>query len=159
MKVTSYSLPHRQSINSSSIALILSSHFWVYTLLFFLKSQIFYLFIFYNIVFVLPYINMNLPRVYTCSQSWIPLPPPSPYHPSGSSQCTRPKHPACCIKPGLVIRFLYDIIHVSLPFSQIIPPSLSHIYMEFRTMVTITLYARQQKRHRCKMSFYFKSQV
>ena len=22
-----------------------------------------------------------------------PLPPPSPYHPSGSSQCTRPKHP------------------------------------------------------------------
>ena len=27
-----------------------------------------------------------------------------------------------CIKPGLVIRFLYDIIHVSMPFSQIIPP-------------------------------------
>ena len=46
MKVTSYSLPHRQSINSSSIALILSSHFWVSTLLFFLKSQIFYLFFF-----------------------------------------------------------------------------------------------------------------
>ena len=27
-----------------------------------------------------------------------------------------------CIKPGLVIHFLYDIIHVSMPFSQIIPP-------------------------------------
>ena len=26
---------------------------------------------------------------------------------------------------------------------------LTHIYMEFRMMVTITLYARQQKRHRC----------
>ena len=26
---------------------------------------------------------------------------------------------------------------------------LTHIYMEFRKMVTITLYARQQKRHRC----------
>ena len=26
---------------------------------------------------VLPYINMNLPRVYTCSPSWIPLPIPS----------------------------------------------------------------------------------
>ena len=26
---------------------------------------------------------------------------------------------------------------------------LTHIYMEFRKMVMITLYARQQKRHRC----------
>ena len=26
---------------------------------------------------------------------------------------------------------------------------LMHIYMEFRKMVRITLYARQQKRHRC----------
>ena len=26
---------------------------------------------------------------------------------------------------------------------------LTSIYMEFRKMVTITLYARQQKRHRC----------
>ena len=26
---------------------------------------------------------------------------------------------------------------------------LLHIYMEFRKMVRITLYARQQKRHRC----------
>ena len=51
-----------------------------------------------------------------------PLPPPSPYHPSGSSQCTSPKHPVSCIEPGLAICFLYDIIHVSMPFSQIIPP-------------------------------------
>ena len=42
---------------------------------------------------VLPYINMNLPRVCTYSQSWTPLPPPSPYHPFGSSQCTSPEHP------------------------------------------------------------------
>ena len=54
-----------------------------------------------------------------------PLPPPSPYHPSGSSKCTSPKHPVSCIEPGLVIHFLYDITHVSVPFSQIIPPSLS----------------------------------
>ena len=69
-----------------------------------------------------PYINMNPPRVYTCSQSWTPLPPPFPYHPSGSSQCTSPKHPISCIELRLVIHFLYDIIHVSMPFSQIIPP-------------------------------------
>ena len=74
---------------------------------------------------VLPYINMNLPRVYTCSPSWTPLPPPSLYHPSGSPQCTSPEHPVSCIKPGLAICFIYDIIHVSMPFSQIIPPSPS----------------------------------
>src|SRR5574340_590842 len=54
-----------------------------------------------------------------------PLPPPSPYHPSGSSQCTSPKHPVSCIKPGLVTRSIYDIIRISMPFSQIIPPSPS----------------------------------
>ena len=74
---------------------------------------------------VLPYINMNPPRVYTCSPSWTPLPPPSLYHPSGSSQCTSPKLPVSCIEPGLAIHFLYDIIHVSMPFFQIIPPSPS----------------------------------
>ena len=74
---------------------------------------------------VLPYINMNLPRVYTCSPSRIPLSPPAPYHPSGSYQCTSPKHPVSCIESGLAIHFIYDIIHVSMPFSQIIPPSPS----------------------------------
>ena len=76
----------------------------------------------YNIVLVLPHINMNLPQVYTCSPSWTPLQPASQYHPSGSSQCTSPKHPVSCIEPGLVTHFIYDIIHVSMPFSQIIPP-------------------------------------
>ena len=72
-----------------------------------------FFFLLYNIVLVLPYINMNPPWVYTCSPSWNPLPHPSPYHPSGSSQCTSPKHPVSCIKPGLAIHFIYDIIHVS----------------------------------------------
>ena len=47
-------------------------------------------------------------------------PPPSPYHPSGSSQCNSPKHPVSCIKPGLVTHFIHDIIHVSMPFSQLL---------------------------------------
>src|SRR5574337_667623 len=54
-------------------------------------------------------------------------PPPSPYHLSGSSQCTSPKHPVLCIEPGLVTRFLHDILHVSMSFSQIFPPSPSPI--------------------------------
>ena len=54
-----------------------------------------------------------------------PLPTPSPSHPSGSSQCTSPEHPISCIEPGLVICFTYDNIHVSVLFSQIIPPSPS----------------------------------
>ena len=75
----------------------------------------------YNIVVVLPYIDMNLPRVYMCSHPESP----SPYHPSGSSQCTSPEHPISCIEPGLVIHFTYDNIHISMSFSQIIPPSPS----------------------------------
>ena len=84
-----------------------------------------FIFKLYNIVLVLPYIEMNPTQVYMCSPSWTLLHPPSPYHPSGSSQCTSPKHPVSCIEPGLVTRFIYDIIHVSMPFSQIIPPSPS----------------------------------
>ena len=76
----------------------------------------------YIIVFVLPNIKMNPPQVYMCSPSWTLLPPPSPFHPSGSSQYTSPKHPVSCIEPGLATRFIHDILHVSMPFSQIFPP-------------------------------------
>ena len=73
----------------------------------------------------MPNIKMNPPQVYMCSPSWTLLPPPSPYHPSGSSQCTSPMHQVLCIKPGVASRFIHDILHVSMRFSQIFPPSPS----------------------------------
>ena len=84
-------------------------------------SIYFFFFIFFNFIFklyiivlVLPNIKMNPPQVYMCSPSWTLLPPSSPYHPSGSSQCTSPKHPVSCIEPGLASHFIHDILHVSM---------------------------------------------
>ena len=57
--------------------------------------------------------------------SWTPLSALSPRHPSGLSQCTGFECPVSCIKLGLVICFTYGNIHVSMLFSQIIPPSPS----------------------------------
>ena len=89
---------------------------------------------------VLPYIDMNQPWVHMCSHLE-PPPPPSPSHPSRSSQCTSPEHPVSCIQPGQAIRFTYDNIHVSMPFSQIIPPSLSPTESKrlFYTLVSLLL--------------------
>ena len=103
--------------------------FWLFALYLFFLLFLFFLFYFifklYNILLVLPYIKMNPPQAYMCSPSWTLLPPPSPYHPSRSSHCTSPKHPALCIEPGLATRFIYNIIHISIPFSKIISPSPS----------------------------------
>ena len=70
-------------------------------------------------------LSQHQPWVYMCPPSWTPLPPPSPSHPSGSSQCTSPECPVSCIELGLAIYFTYDNTHVSMLFSQIIPPSPS----------------------------------
>ena len=95
----------------------------------------------YIIVLVLPYTDLDPPWVYMCSPSWTRLPPPSPSHPSGSSQCTNPKHPVSCVKPGLVIHFTYDNLHVSMPFSLKIQPSPSPTESKtpFNTSVSLLL--------------------
>ena len=98
---------------------------WLYLFIFsFLKKFIYFNWRLITLQYCIGF-AIHLPQVYTCSPSWTPLPPPSLYHPSGSSQCTSPKHPVSCIEPGLAIHFIYDIIHVSMPFSQINPPSPS----------------------------------
>ena len=79
----------------------------------------------HNWAIELNWTDMNQPWVYMCSPSWTPLPSPSLFHPSGSSQSTSPEQPVSCIKPGLVIYFTYGNVHVPMLFSQIIPPSLS----------------------------------
>ena len=67
---------------------------------------------------------MNQPWIYMCSPSRYPLPPPSPSHPSGSSQCTSPEHLSHASNLGWwSICFTLDNIHVSMLFSRNIPPS------------------------------------
>ena len=99
-----------------SLASIILSFLFFFFLLYFLTLQYCICFAIYQHesatgIHVFPILNL--------------LPPLSPYHPSGSSQCTSPKHPVSCVEPGLATRFIYDILHVSMPFSQIIPPSPS----------------------------------
>ena len=105
------------------------------------KKTSFYLFFFWIIFLKFIYFNWRLITLQYCSGfaihwhesamgvhvSPILNPPPTslpiPSHPSGSSQCTSSEHPVSGIKPGLAICFTYDNIHVSMLFSQIIPPS------------------------------------
>ena len=79
----------------------------------------------YNVVVVLPYIDMNQLWVNMCSTSWTPLPPLSLPHPSRLSQCTSFECPASCTELALVIYFTHGNVHVSVLISQIIPPSSS----------------------------------
>ena len=93
--------------------------------LFFLNFILFFNFtIFYWFCHILKWICHRYTNVPHPAPSSL-LPPRSPYHPSGSSQCTSPKHPVSCMEPGLENRFIHDTIHISMPFSQIIPPSPS----------------------------------
>ena len=61
-----------------------------------------------------------------------PLPPPSLFRPSGSSQCPSPEHPVSCIKPGLAIRFTYDSIH----FNASLPNHLT-LALSYRVQKTV----------------------
>ena len=90
--------------------LFLQKSFFLFLFLFIYLS---YFILLYNTVLVLPYIDMNPPWVYMWSQTWTPLPLPSPQHPSGSSPCTSPKHAVSCIGHRLALRFLYTMEYYS----------------------------------------------
>ena len=75
-------LSHLGFCYSNVAAGLLTSSFHISksSFFFFFFNFYFYFILLYNTVLVLPYIDMNLPRVYMSSQSWTPLPPPTPYH-------------------------------------------------------------------------------
>ena len=56
---------------------------------------------------------MNPPQVYMCSPSWTLLPPPSPFHPSRSAQCTSPKHPVSCIECWVLNQIFHSPLSLS----------------------------------------------
>ena len=100
----------------------------------------------------LPYIDMNQPWIYMCSPSRSPLPPPSPSHPSGSSQCTSPEHLSCASSLGWrsvspVIVYLFHCCSLRSSHPHLLPQSLKvcsvHLCLFFcpayRVIITIFL--------------------
>ena len=71
-----------------------------------------FIYFFFNFLF---FLNFKIFNSYMRSQTWTPLPPPSPQHLSGSSPCTSPKQAAPYVRHGLAIQFLHDSIHVIIP--------------------------------------------
>ena len=70
---------------------------------------------------------MNPPQVYMCSPSWTLLPPPSPYPPSGSSQCTSPS-----ILVHWFLKCWYSILNLPLDniqFTLIHGPNIPGLYV------------------------------
>ena len=94
-----------------------------HTSVFFFIIIIFNLILFFNftILYWFCHISKWICHRYTC----VPHPEPSSLLPPHTILLDSPMHPVSCIEPGLATRFIYDIIHVSIPFSQIVPPSPS----------------------------------
>ena len=79
----------------------------------------------YDIVMIFAYMNMNLPQIYTCPPILNPPPISLPTPSLRLSQSPGFECPASYIKLAWVIYFIYSNIHVSMLFSQTVPPSPS----------------------------------
>ena len=55
-----------------------------------------FFYLFYLIFLFFYFFNFKIFNSYMCSQTWTPLPPPTPKHHCGSSPCTSPKHAVSC---------------------------------------------------------------
>ena len=98
------------------------------------------------------HIDMNQPWIHMCSPSQSPLPPPSPSHPSGSSQCTNPEHLSHASNLGWwfvspLIVYLFQCYSLRTSHPHILPqsPKLCSVHLclffcfAYRVIITIFL--------------------
>ena len=132
---------------------------FIFLFIFFQIGFFYYYYLFtllYNIVLVLPYIDLNLPWVYMCSSSWTPshLPP----HPIPLGHPSAPAPSVLYHASNLDWWFVsHMIIYVSMPFFQITPPSpaLTESKRLFYTSVSLLLSLIQGYRyHLSKFHIY-----
>ena len=63
----------------------------------------YYYFFNFTVLYWFSYINMHPPQVYTCSPTWTPLPPPSPYPPSANQSILKEINPEYSLE-GLMLK-------------------------------------------------------
>ena len=95
---------------------------------------------------------MNQPQINLCPPILNSLSPPSSSYPSGLSHSTGFGWNASCIKFALVFYFTYDNIHVSMLFSQIIPPSPSPTKSKSLFFTSVSLLLSCIQGHHCHLS-------
>ena len=100
----------------------------------------------------LPHIDMNQPQVYMCPPSRTPFSCPCLSHPSGLSQWTGFECIVSCIKLRLLIYFTYGNIHISMLFSQVIPPLPSPTESKSLFFISMTLSLSCIKGHHYHLS-------